>query len=111
MFRSVLGATSLLLLASSALQAQQPQYVASLGDTLRYDERTLDITTLDTPQGIVTQQSLHEALLALQLGANGSASATSSPRPARCSGPATRRSQRGTGWSACTRRPPPTSPS
>jgi len=47
-----------------------PRYATAGPDTLRYRETTLDISTLDTPNGIITQQIVHEAMIRLRfLGA------------------------------------------
>lgn len=60
-----------------ALLAAQggPRYPATTGEPLRYREVTYTIGTLETPNGIVTDEQRHEGRLALRFGSDGTGEA------------------------------------
>lgn len=61
---------SVLLPAFLAAQQEAPRYPATAGEPLRYREITYSIGTLETPNGIVTDESRHDARIALRLSAD-----------------------------------------
>lgn len=68
-------ALSLVLPAVLAAQQGGPRYAATAGDPLRYREITYSIGTLDTPNGIVTDEERHDSRLALRFGPEGTGEA------------------------------------